>query len=58
MAQQYLGVAATNLISDNNAAAGAVKDSDAHRDDAAKALAQAALKLTSDEAAENRDLTS
>jgi hypothetical protein len=57
VAQQYLGVAADNLINHNEAAAGAFKGSEQHRGDAAKALAQAAVKLTSDEAAENRDLT-
>jgi hypothetical protein len=57
VAQQYLGVAADNLINDNEAAAGAFKGSEQHRGDAAKALAQAAVTLTSDEEAENRDLT-
>jgi hypothetical protein len=57
VAQQYLGVAASNLITHSNAAAGAVKGSERHRSDAAKALGQAALKLTSDETAENRFLT-
>jgi hypothetical protein len=56
VAQQYLGVAATNLITHNNAAAGAFKGSEQHRGDAAKALSEAALKLTSDETTENRDL--
>ncbi len=57
VAQQYLGVATTNLVSANNAAVGAVKDSKQHRSAAAKALARAALALTTDEVAENRDLT-
>jgi hypothetical protein len=57
VAQQYLHVAATNLIDQNNAAAGGVKGSERQRGDAAKALAQAALALTADEAAENRNLT-
>jgi hypothetical protein len=57
VAQQYLGVAASNLITHNNVAAGAVKGADRHRSEAAKALGQAALKLTSDETAENRFLT-
>ncbi len=57
VAQQYLGVAADNLITHNEAAAGAFKGSEQHRGDAAKALAQAAVTLTSDEEAENRDLT-
>ncbi|MFZ0251307.1 MAG: hypothetical protein WAL61_15275 [Acidimicrobiales bacterium] len=56
VAQQYLGVAATNLITHNNAAAGAFKGSEQRRGDAAKALSEAALTLTSDEEAENRDL--
>jgi hypothetical protein len=57
VAQQYLGVAADNLINTNEAAAGAFKGSEQHRGDAAKALAQAAVTVTSDEEAENRDLT-
>jgi hypothetical protein len=57
VAQQYLGVAADNLISQNETAAGAFKGSEQHRGDAAKALAQAAVTLTSDETAENKDLT-
>jgi hypothetical protein len=57
VAQQYLGVAADNLINNNEAAAGAFKGSEQHRGDAAKALAQAAVTLTSDEEVENRDLT-
>jgi hypothetical protein len=55
--QQYLGVAASNLIAQNDAAEGAVKGSEADRSAASKALAQAAVTLTTDEAAENRDLT-
>ena len=55
--QQYLGVAANNLINDNGAAAGAFKDSKQHRSDAAKALGEASLTLTSDEEAESRELT-
>jgi hypothetical protein len=57
VAQQYLGVAANNLINDSDAAAGAVRGTEHHRTDAAKALTQAAVTLASDEAAENRDLT-
>ena len=57
VAQQYLGVAANNLINHNDAAASAYKGTQQHRSDAAKALAQAAVSLTSDETAENRDLT-
>jgi hypothetical protein len=55
--QQYLGVAATNLVSQDNAAAGAFKTAQQHRNSASKALAQASVTLTSDESAENRDLT-
>ena len=54
--QQYLGVAANNLIDDNDAAAGAFKGSKQHRSDAAKALGEASLTLTSDEEDQNRDL--
>jgi hypothetical protein len=57
VAQQYLGVAANNLINDNEVAAGAVKGTERHRGDAAKALAQAAVTLTSDEESENKNLT-
>ncbi|HEY5384101.1 MAG TPA: hypothetical protein VIJ56_02625, partial [Acidimicrobiales bacterium] len=57
VAQQYLGVAASNLINDNEVAAGAVKGTERHRSDAAKALAEAAVTLTSDEEAENKNLT-
>jgi hypothetical protein len=55
--QQYLGVAAANLVSQDNAAAGTFKTAQRHRNSASKALAQAAVTLTSDESAENRDLT-
>ncbi len=54
--QQYLGVTATNLINRNESAADAFKGSEQHRNDAAKALTEASVTLTSDEAAENRDL--
>ena len=54
--QQYLGVAATNLINRNESAADAFKGSQQHRDDAAKAVTEASVTLTSDQAAENRDL--
>jgi len=56
VAQQYLHVAAANLISQNDAAAGTVKVSEQHRLDAAKALGRSALALTADETAENRNL--
>lgn len=55
--QQYLGVAASNLITRDTQAEGAVKGSEQQRDDAAKTVSQAATTVTSDEAAENRDLT-
>jgi hypothetical protein len=54
--QQYLGVAASNLVTRDDAADGGVKDAEQHRDDAAKAVAQASVTLTSDQAAENRSL--
>jgi hypothetical protein len=54
--QQYLGVAASNLVTRDDAATGAVKDDEQHRDDAVKAVGQASVTLTSDEAAENRSL--
>ena len=54
--QQYLGVAAANLISRNESAADAFKGSKQHREDAAKAVTQASVTLTSDEAAENTAL--
>lgn len=57
VAQQYLGLAASNLITRDNAALRDVKSSVEQRDEAAKAVTQAALTLTSDEAAENRSLT-
>ncbi len=56
VAQQYLHVAASNLVSRNESASDILKEAEQHRDDAAKALAQAALTLTSDESAESRDL--
>ena len=55
--QQYLGVAASNLINRDKAASSALKSAIQQRDQAAKAVTQAALTLTSDEAAENRTLT-
>jgi hypothetical protein len=57
VAQQYLGLAASSLITRDDAALHAVKSSVQQRDEAAKAVTQAALTLTSDEAAENRSLT-
>jgi hypothetical protein len=55
-AQQYLGLAASNLITRDSTALRAVKSSEQQRDEAAKAVTQSALKLTSDEAAESRSL--
>jgi hypothetical protein len=55
--QQYLGVTATDLLSKEGAANGVFKDAEQRRDAASKALAQAAVSLTSDQAAENQDLT-
>ena len=55
--QQYLGVAANNLVSQEGAADGVFKEAEQRRDAASKALAQAAVTLTSDQAAENKDLT-
>ena len=57
VAQQYLGVTATNLLAKEGAANGVFKDAQQRRDAASKALAQAAVTLTSDQAAENQDLT-
>jgi hypothetical protein len=57
VAQQYLGVAATNLLTKEGAADGVFKDAQQRRDAASKALAQAAVTLTSDETQENQDLT-
>jgi hypothetical protein len=54
VAQQYLGVTASNLITRDSAALHTVKSAVQQRDEAAKAVTQAALKLTADEAAENR----
>ena len=55
--QQYLGVTASNLLSKEGAAAGVFKGAEQQRDAASKALAQTAVTLTSDQAAENKDLT-
>ena len=55
--QQYLGVAASNLLSKQGAADGVFKGAEQQRDAASKALAKAAVTLTSDQAAENKDLT-
>ena len=56
VAQQYLGVTASDLVKHDNAALRAFKTAEQHRDDASKALARAAVTVTSDESAENRDL--
>jgi len=55
--QQYLGVTANSLVTHDDAAVGAYKTAEQRRGAAAKALARAAVALTSDEAAESRDLT-
>ena len=55
--QQYLGVTANSLVTHDDTAAGAYKTAEQRRGAAAKALARAAVALTSDESAENRDLT-
>jgi hypothetical protein len=55
--QQYLGVTANSLVTHDDTAAGAYKTAEQRRGAAAKSLARAALALTSDESAENRDLT-
>ena len=57
VAQQYLGVAANNLLAKEGAANEVFKDAEQRRNAASKALAQAAVALTSDQAAENQDLT-
>ncbi len=55
--QQYLGVAASNLVDRDKAALSVVKSSVQQRDQASNAVTQAAVTLTSDEVAENRSLT-
>jgi hypothetical protein len=57
VAQQYLGVAANNLLTQKGAADGVLKGAEQRRDAASKALAQTAVTLTSDETEENQDLT-
>ena len=57
VAQQYLSVAATNLLNRESAAAGLVKDALHQRNDASRAVNEAALTLTLDQTAENRPLT-
>ena len=57
VAQQYLSVAATNLLNRESAAAGLVKDALHQRNDATRAVNEAALTLTLDQTAENRSLT-
>lgn len=56
VAQQYLSVAAADLVTHDNAALATLKSADQRRGAASKALAQSALKLTFDESAENHDL--
>ena len=55
--QQYLGVTANSLVTHDDAAVGVYKAAEQRRGAAAKALARAAVALTSDESAESRDLT-
>ncbi len=57
VAQQYLGIAASNLLARVKAANAAIRASRAGRTDAARSVTQAALKLESDNAAERRSLT-
>ncbi len=57
VAQQYLSVAATNLLNRESAAAGLVKGTIHQRNDASRAVNEAALTLTLDQTAENRTLT-
>jgi hypothetical protein len=56
VAQQYLSVAAGNLLSRESAAAGLVKGAIHQRNEASKAVNEAALTLTLDQTAENRTL--
>jgi hypothetical protein len=55
--QQYLGVTANSLVSHDDTAVGAYKAAEQRRGAASKALARAAVALTSDESAESKDLT-
>ncbi len=57
VAQQYLSVAAENLLQRESAAAALVKGTIHQRNDASRAVNQAALTLTLDQTAENRTLT-
>jgi hypothetical protein len=57
VAQQYLGVAASNLLTRDDAAAGALKGSSQRQKSAATAAAQASVALTTDEVAENQSLS-
>jgi hypothetical protein len=56
VAQQYVHLAASDLVAKSDAAAAAVNHSEQRRKQTASALAQAATRLTTDEAAESRDL--
>jgi hypothetical protein len=56
VAEQYIHLAASNLVTKSDTAAAAVGDSEQYRDEEAGALATAASTLTSDEAAENSGL--
>ncbi len=55
--QQYLGVAANNLLTQKGAADDVLKGAEQRRDAASRALARTAVTLTSDETEENQDLT-
>jgi len=57
VAQQYLSIAASNLLARVKAADAAIRASRAGRTDAARSVTQAALKLASDNTAERRSLT-
>jgi hypothetical protein len=57
VAQQYLSITAADLLEREKVAAAAVKASLARRDDAARAVSQAAFTLASDNDTERRSLT-
>ena len=57
IAQQYLGITATDLLTREHGALAAVHASVARRDDAARAVTQATFRLASDNATERRTLT-
>ena len=57
VAQEYLGIAASDLLTRVKDASAAIRASHVGRSDAARAVTQAALKLASDNAVERRSLT-